>query len=107
MPAGYEVPKGRHEYEQWRGKHERVKCERAEFELAKERGEYLPRATQADAAAVVLAMLAQSLRSLPDNLERTAGLSPEQAEIVATHVDLALSELAAGLRQLAGEPAPS
>ena len=102
-PPGWEPPAGRAEYEIERAEHERVKREQREFALARERGEYLPREIQRQAAATALAVLTQSMRSIPDNLERTLALAPEIVEAVSIQIDAALSEVAAAFRAMAGE----
>ena len=93
-PDGYVPPAGRADFELERAEHERVKREQREFKLAVEKGEYLPRAAQQQAAATALAVLTQSLQSIPDNLERICGLTPKQAETAQGLVDKALNELA-------------
>ena len=90
-------------YDEERAEHERVKREQREFALARERGEYLPREVQRQAAATALAVLTQALRSIPDNLERTMSLAPEVVEAVAVQIDAALSEVATAFRAMAGE----
>lgn len=102
-PADYEPPEARLDYERERAEHERVKREQREFKLAVERGEYLPREVQRQAAATALAVLTQSLRAVPDNLERVCGLTPEQAEKAQEMIDAALSEVAVAFKAMAGE----
>lgn len=102
-PPGYVPPEGRLDYERERADHERVKREQREFALARERGEYLPREAQRQAAATALAVLTQSMRSIPDNLERTLSLAPDVVEAVAVQIDAALSEVAAAFRVMSGE----
>lgn len=65
-----------------------------ELELARKRGEYLPRAAYQEATATLLAMLSQGLRSIPDNLERKCNLPPEALEMVEKVIDEGLNELA-------------
>ena len=101
-PAGYEHPEGRADFEKERAEHERVKREQRELKLAIERGEYLPREAQRQAAATALAVLTQSLRSIPDNVERQYALSPEAVEAIAVQIDAALSECAAAFRAMSG-----
>lgn len=90
-------------FEAERARHEKVKREQREFKLAVERGEYLPRAVQAQAAATALSVLTQALRTLPDTLERVCALTPEQAEVAQQTVDAALNEVAGAFRAMAGE----
>jgi hypothetical protein len=98
--ADWVPPEGRADYEIERARHEKIKADQREHKLAIERGEYLPRETQRQAAATALAVLTQSLRSIPDNLERVCGLTPEQADLAAQQIDAALSEVAAAFRMM-------
>ena len=54
-----------------------------------------------EAVALANATVAQALLSLPDELERNAGLSPEQAELVERVIHAALDGLADRLANLA------
>lgn len=94
---------GRADYEIERARHEKVKADQREFKLAVERGEYLPRIEQRQAAATALSVLTQSLRSIPDTLERICNLTPEQAELAQQAIDAALSEVAVAFRSMAGD----
>lgn len=60
-------------------------------------GEYVARAAVQEAAATLLAALAQSLRSLPDNLERKFALTPAVAAQIELVIDGALADVASGL----------
>lgn len=102
-PADHEPSDDQVNYERERAEHERVKREQREFALAKDRGEYLPREAQRQAAATAVAVLVQSLRALPDNLERVCGLTPEQAEQAQIQVDAALDEVAAAFKAMSGD----
>jgi hypothetical protein len=95
--------KARVDFEVERARHERIKADEREFEFAVKRGEYLPRASQQAAAATAVAILTQSLRSIPDNLERLCGLSPEQAERTAVEIDAALAEVAAAFKAMTND----
>lgn len=74
-----------------------------ELELAKRRGELLPREDVRQAAAEAFQVVAQALRSIPDNLERSAGIDPEQAAAVERVIDGISERLADDLQRLAGE----
>jgi hypothetical protein len=105
-PAGYvEPPKPPAviDFERERAEHERVKREQREFKLACDKGEYIARAEVAQAATTAVSVLTQSLRTLPDTLERTCSLTPEQAARADEIVDAALTEVAAAFRLMAGE----
>jgi Protein of unknown function (DUF1441) len=107
-PSGYVPPdltQDQANFERERAEHERVKREQREFKLATDKGEYLHRDHVAQASATALSVLTQSLRSIPDNLERVCSLTPEQAELAQQAVDSALSEVATAFRAMAGDPA--
>lgn len=101
-PEGYEHPEGRADFERERADHERVKREQRELALEITRGNYLPREAQRQAAATALAVLTQSLRSIPDNLERVHALQPEIVEAIAVQIDAALSEVATAFQMMTG-----
>lgn len=92
-------------YEQERAAHETVKREEREFKLAIMRGEYLPREAQRQAAATLVAVLTQGLRSIPDNIERKYAVSPEILDAITEQIDAGLLECANALRALSGETA--
>jgi phage terminase Nu1 subunit (DNA packaging protein) len=81
-----------------RARRERANASRAEVALALERGELVSRDAVRQATATLLALLTQSLRSIPDNLERTLALQPQLVEAVAKQIDAGLSEAANALR---------
>lgn len=47
-----------------------------------------------------LSALSQTLRSVPDNLERTLGLSPDIAQEVGRQIDAALDDMATRFEEL-------
>lgn len=105
-PQGYVAPPksgDQANYDREHAEHERVKREQREFNLAVQRGEYLPREMQRQAAATALSVLTQSMRSIPDNLERTLSLAPDVVEAVSLQIDAALSELAAAFRAMSDD----
>lgn len=65
-------------------------------------GEYVERAAVREASATLLATLAQSLRSLPDNLERKFHLPSDVAEEVEKVIDGALAALASDMEMFSG-----
>ncbi len=100
----YGDAQARKDFEIERARHEAIKADQREFKLQQERGEYVSRAAQQQASSTLLALVAQSLRSIPDNLERTLALPPATVEAIAVAIDSALAELAAGLRTMASAP---
>jgi hypothetical protein len=74
-------------------------AQRAEFDLEIKRGEFLPRDAYRRASATAFAKVASTIRSLPDNLERKAGLEPATVDLVEQIVDSTLDELAGDLEK--------
>lgn len=68
-------------------------------------GQYLPREAVRTALAEVFQSVAQSLRSIPDNLERKLGLKPDVAEMVSATIDEIMGELAVSLERIHTENA--
>lgn len=102
-PAGSEQSVAQAQYDQERGLHERVKREQREFQLAIQRAEYLPREAQRQAAATIIAVLTQGLRSIPDNLERTHALGPDVLDAITAQIDASLTECATALRGMTND----
>lgn len=71
-----------------------------ELELEKRRGALLPREDVQQASAQAFQLVAQSIRAIPDNLERQAGLSPEQAAEAEHVIDSISEQLADDLEKL-------
>lgn len=93
-PADYVPSDDRLDYEAARARNESAKADLNELDLSIKRGEYVPRAEVQEATATALSALSQTLRSVPDNLERTLGISPEIAQEVALQIDAALDDVA-------------
>ncbi len=93
-PAGYVKPQEMQDYDAARARNEAAKAELNEIEVLIKTREYGSRAAYRQAAATALASLAQTLRSVPDNLERRLGVSPEVAQEVGDQIDAALNDLA-------------
>lgn len=104
-PDDYEPTEDEASLNALKREHEQVKINERAFKLAREQGEYLPREAVRQAAATALAVLTQSVRSIPDNLERTLSLPPATVEAVALQIDQALSEAAASFKAMAGDAA--
>jgi hypothetical protein len=98
-----ERTKAKADFEFEKARHERVKADKAEFDFAVQQGQYLPREVQQSAAATALAILTQSLRSIPDNVERSLGLGPEAVEQIAIQIDEALAEVALAFKTMTQE----
>ena len=99
-PADYVPSDDRLDYEAARARNESAKADLNELDLAIKRGEYVPRAEVQAATATALSALSQTLRSVPDNLERTLGLSPDIAQEVGRQIDAALDDMATRFEEL-------
>lgn len=78
---------------------------KAELEFRVKSKQYLPREAVRSAMATAFQSVAQALRSIPDNLERKLGVSPEVAETVSSAIDEAMGDLAFALEQMHQEHA--
>lgn len=99
-PADEENSDAMLELDAQRARHEKIKADERELKLSILRGEHLPREVQRQAASTALAVLTQSLRSIPDNLERTLGLDPAVVERVAEQIDASLAEVATAFKAM-------
>ena len=99
-PVDYVPSDDRLDYEAARARNESAKADLNELDLAVKRGEYVPRAEVQAATATALSALSQTLRSVPDNLERTLGLSPDIAQEVGRQIDAALDDMATRFEEL-------
>jgi phage terminase Nu1 subunit (DNA packaging protein) len=99
-PAGYVKPPEKTDYDDAKARHETAKAALAELDLAKKAGEQIPRDAVRQACATAISSFAQTLRSVPDNLERRLALAPEVCEAVGEEIDAALDELATALEMM-------
>lgn len=104
--AGYVKSGEAVDFDKAKARNEAAKAGLNELELKIKRGEYLSRTAYREASAVLLAELAQGLRSLPDTLERKFGLPPKVVQHIESTLDEAMKSVADGLELFAGsEPA--
>ena len=106
-PVDPDRAKSKADYDFEKARHERIKADQAEFDYAVTRGQYVARSAVVQASATAMAVLAQSLRSLRDNLERKKGLSPEVLDTVAAEVDDALESAGRAFQSMAAPEAPT
>ena len=93
-PAGYVRPQEVQDFESARARNEAAKADLNELEFKIKSGEYVEREAVKQASATALAAVAQSLRSLPDTLERKLNIAPEVAELIGVEIDATLDSLA-------------
>lgn len=93
-PAGYEKPPEKVQYDEWKARSERATALQRELDLKIAEGKYVARDAVVQATATAYASVAQTLRSIPDHLERRLSIAPELAEEIAKQIDETLSTLA-------------
>lgn len=75
----------------------------AELDYKIKSGEYVARAEVRQATSTAFATIAQTLRSIPDNLERRLGISPAVAQEIELLIDGAMNDLADQLEKMSRE----
>lgn len=76
-----------------KAKREMYRAALTEIEFKQKAGELYDRSEVLRVIATAIAVFAEQIRSLPDRLERQAGISPGQAEIAEEEVNTQLVEL--------------
>lgn len=76
-----------------KAKKEMFKAHMAEIEYREASAELYPRDEVLRVITTTIAIFSEQMRSLPDKLEREAGLTPKQAEIAEHEVDSQLEAL--------------
>lgn len=87
-------------YGKARARKEAAQADKAEIEAAQMAGSIVDRNAVRDAVAKAFSTISQSLRAIPDSLERQIGLAPEIAEKVGAMIDEAMGELANELEEI-------
>ena len=85
------------EYAEGRAKKEKYLAETTELEYRRKAGLLVPRDEVKRATATAYAHISQTLRAIPDNLERKLALSPEVVEEVGRLIDDAMESLSVEL----------
>jgi phage terminase Nu1 subunit (DNA packaging protein) len=99
-PAGYVKPQERIDLEREKARNEKAKADLNELELKVKTGQFVSRDAVREATATALSTLAQTLRSVPDNLERKLGVAPDVATEVGNQIDNALSDVATAFEEI-------
>lgn len=102
---GYVPPPEKVDYDKAKARSEAAKADLAELEYKIKSRQYVDRAAVVQMTTTAYATIAQTLRSIPDNLER-AGVSPEICQMISEHMDEGLNELADQFEMLGGGDAP-
>jgi phage terminase Nu1 subunit (DNA packaging protein) len=101
-PNGYVKPQPVQDFETARARNELAKAKINEIEAKVKADEYVERAAVRQAAATAMSSIAQTLRSIPDLLERRLGIDPTLAEEIGRQIDESLNELAEEFRLMGG-----
>lgn len=88
------------DYAKARAKKETFAAHAAELDFQIKSREFVPRDAVRRATSAAFAACAQTLRSIPDNVERRLGLAPEVAEEVGRLIDESMADLAADLERM-------
>lgn len=82
----------------------RVQADEIELRVATSKGDLVPRHDVEQGVASLLKVVAETLDSLPDIIERDAGATPQQLSRVESVLDTARNELHTRLQQLKTQP---
>lgn len=102
-PGGYVKPKEAVDYDIAKARSETAKADKAEFEYKILTGEYVARGAVREAAAVSYAALAQTMRTIGDELERK-GVPIDVCTKVEEIIDAAMKDHAEQMELMAGRP---
>ena len=78
----------------------KAKADREELKFLQESGEWIPRDAVRNSTATAFSAISQTLRSIPDNIERRFALPPEVLEEIAKIIDESLDGLADNLETM-------
>lgn len=106
-PKGYVKPQAAQDFDSAKLRKERSLADMHELNYKVKSGQYVERAAVREAAATLLASLAQSLRGIPDNLERKFNLPPDVAEDIERVINAALGDVAEGLCMFTDDGSPA
>lgn len=95
--------KGEVDYAVARAKKESWLAKTVELDYRIKQGEFVSRDKVRGECAKAFSAVAQTLRSLPDALERREGISPQLAERIGIYLDDAMNTLCEDFKRLAGE----
>lgn len=98
----YEASEVAIDFDEARTRNETAKAGLNEIELKIKSGEYIARAAVQTASATALATMAQTMRSIPDNMERK-GVDPEVCVLVERIIDEVMAGLSQELEMLSSE----
>ncbi len=102
---GYTPPPEKVDYDKAKARSETAKADMAELDYKIKSKQYVERAQVVQVTTTAYASVAQSLRSIPDNLERS-GVPPEVCEKISVYIDETLNDLAEQFEMLSGGGEP-
>ena len=102
-PKGYQKAPEVVDFDKARARNEAAKADLNEIEYKIKSGEYVSRFAVQQAAATAVSAFAQTMRSVPDNLERK-GVPPEVCALIEQVIDESMAGLADDLELMSGGP---
>ena len=96
-PKGYVKPDEIEDFDKARARKESALADLHELSFKIKSGQYVERGSVQEASATLLAELGQSLRSLPDSLERKFNLKPDVVTEISLTIDEALNNISTGM----------
>ena len=99
--AGYVKPPEAVDFDKAKARNETSKADLNELEFKIKSGQYVSRAAVQQASATAVATLAQTMRSIPDNLERK-GVPLVTCRLIETILDESMSAMSMDLEMMAG-----
>lgn len=102
-PADFVKPQVAQDFDTAKARKEKSLADMHELNYKVKSGEYVERAAVREASSTLLSNLAQSLRGIPDNLERKFHLPADVAQEVEKVINAALADVAEGLAMFTSE----
>lgn len=98
---GYKKPPEAVDFDRAKARNETSKADLNELEYKIKSGQYVSRAAVQQASATAVATLAQTMRSIPDNLERK-GIPLATCRLIETILDESMVSMSLDLEMMAG-----
>lgn len=102
-PADFEKPQVAKDFDRAKVRKEMSLADMHELNFKIKSGQYVERGAVREASATLLANLAQSLRGIPDNLERKFHLSADVAQEIEKVINASLADVSEGLSMFTSE----
>ena len=101
--GGTEKPQSAKDFDTAKARKEISLADMHELNFKIKSGEYVSRGAVREASATLLSNLSQSLRGIPDNLERKFHLAPDVAEEIEKVINASLADISEGMAMFTSE----